>query len=217
LKLVAVGVARCAAVQVNGVAGGDGLVGAGIGYRFGIFGIDDNGADGAVLVAVIDDKADNIASCAVDDKAGFGRGEVVQCRDTIIGTRGECPAIGDGIAFGIGRAGAIKQDFSAHRNTLIGTGFGNGRVIVGKTPFEIGRIERFGSVLANGIGILAGEGLARRQVAEIDVGVNDLRGGTEADQMAFDLLYGSIANIYSARSKYRFPVALKYCKNAQTN
>ncbi len=71
---------------------------------------------------------------------------------------------------------------------MIGTGFGNGRVIVGKTPFEIGRVERFGSVLANGIGVLAGEGLARRQVAEIDVGVNNLCGGAEADQMAFDLL-----------------------------
>jgi hypothetical protein len=26
-----------------------------------------------------------------------------------------------------------------------------------------------------------------------------------------------LANIYSARSKYRFPVTLKYCKNTQTN
>ena len=189
MKCIAVGVAGGAAVQVNGVAGGDGLIGAGIGDGFGIFGIDDDGVGGAVLVAVVDDKAEDIAPGAVDGKAGLGRGEVVQGRDAAVGARGEGPAIGERIAIGIGRAGAIEQDFSAYRNTLIGTGIGNGRMVIGKAPFEAGGVERFGPVLANGISVLAGEGLARRQVAEIDVGVDDLRGGAEADQMAFDLLY----------------------------
>ena len=59
MKLIAVGVSRGAAVQVNGVAGGDGLIGAGIGDGFGILGVDDDGAGGAVLVAVVDDKAED--------------------------------------------------------------------------------------------------------------------------------------------------------------
>jgi hypothetical protein len=41
--------------------------------------------------------------------------------------------------------------------------------------------------------------LARRQISEINVAIDDLRRGTQADQMPFDLLDGYSADIADAK------------------